>query len=158
MSTTERYHHLAANLAAAVHRVIEVGPLMRCVRLLEGLPILEKSPGDWDICFIRGDGWTLGAPHAFERQAYQLWRDDWIAFMHSGDTAAIPIAEYTRSQITCRPSCASFTLPPEPCDCQSPPAKTCPRCGSPCEKRTRGRWDLEWRWACLYCTWTDTDG
>lgn len=29
------------------------------------------------VVFIRGDGWTLGAPEQFRDVAENLWRDEW---------------------------------------------------------------------------------
>lgn len=32
-----------------------------------------------DVIFVRNDGWSLGAPFAFERVARGLWEDSWVA-------------------------------------------------------------------------------
>ncbi len=33
-----------------------------------------------EIVFLRNDGWSLGAPEAFEMIAFDLWREDWTHF------------------------------------------------------------------------------
>lgn len=50
-----------------------------------------------DIVFLRGDGWTLGAPEDFERVAYAMWRDEWVGFMRRTAKQATPIVEYQRA-------------------------------------------------------------
>jgi len=46
-----------------------------------------------EIIFIRKDGWSLGAPKALEKKAYELWADEWIGFIRSG-AAVRPISDY----------------------------------------------------------------
>lgn len=50
-----------------------------------------------DIVFLRGDGWTLGAPKQFETVAYAMWRNEWVGFMRRGDKVATPIARYAHA-------------------------------------------------------------
>ncbi len=160
MTREDRYQHLIVNLMAGECRCFVHGPDRivinsegEAVRLhstvvqpVLGQPDKVTEVARWAIAFIRSDGWTLGAPKEFEHVAYRMWHEDWIAFMRPGDREATAISEYKPTESEREQAKAI------------PAAKTCPRCGSPCEKRTRGRWDLEWRWACLYCTWTDLDG
>lgn len=47
-----------------------------------------------DIIFIRDDGWTLGAPSQFERVAYRMWHDRWVAFIRKPNIEAQPMSEY----------------------------------------------------------------
>lgn len=47
-----------------------------------------------DIVFLRGDGWTLGAPKHLESVAYSLWRDEWTHFCRRPGLAWVPIAKY----------------------------------------------------------------
>lgn len=32
-----------------------------------------------DVVFVRGDGWTLGAPASLRDVAQTMWSDDWVA-------------------------------------------------------------------------------
>lgn len=41
---------------------------------------LEMGSSDPVIAFMRGDGWSLGAPYGLEYDAYKLWRDEWTHF------------------------------------------------------------------------------
>jgi hypothetical protein len=34
-----------------------------------------------DVVFLRGDGWSLGAPWWFESIAYREWADEWVGYM-----------------------------------------------------------------------------
>lgn len=49
-----------------------------------------------DIIFIRDDGWTLGAPSQFEKEAYETWKDHWTHFVRPGisDAKSRPIEHY----------------------------------------------------------------
>lgn len=47
-----------------------------------------------DVVFLRGDGWSLGAPKELEYAAYRTWPDQWVGFMICPETAARPISEY----------------------------------------------------------------
>lgn len=40
----------------------------------------ERNIG-YDVVFIRNDGWTLGASHALEAAAENMWLTDWQAKM-----------------------------------------------------------------------------
>ena len=33
------------------------------------------------VIYIRDDGWSLGAPEAFEQVAANMWRDEWVAVL-----------------------------------------------------------------------------
>ena len=54
----------------------------------------EKYGINPDIIFIRRDGWTLAAPTEFENIAYQMWKNEWIAFLRKPETKAKPMSEY----------------------------------------------------------------
>ena len=45
------------------------------------------------VAFLRGDGWSLGAPHSLELVAFSLWKGDWTHFSKDGETW-IPIEKY----------------------------------------------------------------
>lgn len=47
-----------------------------------------------DIIFIRDDGWTLGAPERFEREAYNTWPAQWIGFIRKPETEVRPMSDY----------------------------------------------------------------
>jgi len=49
-----------------------------------------------DIMFLRGDGWTLGAPTVFENVAYTMWQREWTHFARTNDTDWQPISKYSR--------------------------------------------------------------
>ena len=48
-----------------------------------------------DVIFIRGDGWTLGAPKEFAAVAFGIWFDSWVGFvLRAEPEKAKPISEY----------------------------------------------------------------
>ena len=47
-----------------------------------------------DIIFIRRDGWSLGAPDHLQRDAFLMWRDDWVSFLKRPSIQPQPITEY----------------------------------------------------------------
>lgn len=47
-----------------------------------------------DVIFLRGDGWTLGAPTKFEHVAYTMWQREWTHFAYANDTAWQSISSY----------------------------------------------------------------
>lgn len=49
---------------------------------------------DWRVIFIRNDGWSLGAPLFLERVAYEMWKDQWVAFWRCSSGKVQPISEY----------------------------------------------------------------
>ncbi len=53
------------------------------------------------VIFIRGDGWTLGAPEHLAKVAEALWSDEWIGYVK-------------RPSKTARPLNVSTDSPPEP--------------------------------------------
>lgn len=49
---------------------------------------------EWDVVFLRDDGWTLGAPQHLERVAYETWRGEWIHFARKPWRRWIAIKKY----------------------------------------------------------------
>jgi hypothetical protein len=49
-----------------------------------------------DVVFVRGDGWTLGAPEALEWVAYNTWAGDWTAVLVKGED--VPFIHMTPSE------------------------------------------------------------
>ncbi len=48
-----------------------------------------------EIVFVRGDGWTLGTPKQFEKEAFDMWAGHWVQFMRcSTGNVVFPISEY----------------------------------------------------------------
>lgn len=43
------------------------------------------------IIFIRGDGWTLGAPEHLAKAAEALWSDEWIGYVKRPSKQAHPL-------------------------------------------------------------------
>ena len=56
------------------------------------------------IVFIRGDGWTLGAPEHFAREAEALYPDQWIGFMKKPSRTPKPYKRKGEKAPTQRPA------------------------------------------------------
>lgn len=90
------------NLDAALKRIATHGP----DRVLIGDTGLATRPRqavergvNWEIVFIRDDGWTLAATDEDAGYAYDIWKGYWTHFaeFHDGRLSeARPIAEYVR--------------------------------------------------------------
>lgn len=48
--------------------------------------------------FVRGDGWTLGAPAGLEMVAYNTWAGDWVGVLIREDTSVPFTREVTVSE------------------------------------------------------------
>lgn len=47
-----------------------------------------------EIVFLRNDGWSLGAPLEFETIAYNMWKDQWVAYVRKPDQTFEPMSLY----------------------------------------------------------------
>ena len=47
-----------------------------------------------DIIFIRRDDWSLGVPAHWESIAYNMWKNEWVAFLRRPSLQVQPIALY----------------------------------------------------------------
>lgn len=49
------------------------------------------------IIFIREDGWTLGCHKAARNEAFELWKEEWVAFIEPGTFQNCPrgISEFS---------------------------------------------------------------
>lgn len=79
-----------------VEAVKEYGPSRVMVEKDYAIPShkAEKRGIKATVVFIRNDGWTLGAPVHYEKNAFETWSDHWTHFAKLPDGVATPIEEY----------------------------------------------------------------
>jgi hypothetical protein len=46
------------------------------------------------VMFLRSDGWILGAPKRFEKEAYESWKEYWTHFAYKPALVWTDISEY----------------------------------------------------------------
>ena len=83
--------------ALVAQEIMRRGPDRVMINSEEGVPsrrARDEHNVNATIIFIRDDGWSLGAPPEFEADAYRMWADKWVAFMHRPETEPTPISEY----------------------------------------------------------------
>jgi hypothetical protein len=83
---------MAVNFSAVRSAVRRVGPT-RVVVARDGCattPALALQ--DYgivpEVVYVRGDGWTLGAPRQFARVAWRLWAESWVEVIDLTDDSA----------------------------------------------------------------------
>lgn len=82
-----------AELDKLVDRVMQRGPNRVMISLDEAVPprrAREDHGINPDVIFIRGDGWSLGAPAHLETAAERQWADAWVAYIRKPETTARP--------------------------------------------------------------------
>jgi hypothetical protein len=52
--------------------------------------IAKKQGRQWDVLYIRSDGWSLGCEFYLAQYAEELHREEWIGFMRRGEK--VPVA------------------------------------------------------------------
>lgn len=84
-------HYAFDQVLAWVEQVLNSGP-DKVMITAEGLTRSPKKAysihSTWpDVVYIRQDGWSLGCPSLIEQQAYETWKNEWVARvdLHTGE-------------------------------------------------------------------------
>ena len=67
-----------------VQKVLKNGPNRVMVNQHEARPpkaAREQHHLEPDVVFVRWDGWSLGAPFFLQAAAFDLWSDEWVAYV-----------------------------------------------------------------------------
>lgn len=58
--------------------------------------VLDAGKSAPEIGFMRGDGWSIGAPAYLESTCFDLWRKEWTHFIRMPSMSWHPIEFYRR--------------------------------------------------------------